>query len=76
MEDEVYPLMKFLVETVPFHELYWTGICKQAGLDALTPQSPPHADDYNFQVYDIADALSSIPAMPFWSFSPTSSRQS
>ncbi|CAN9087717.1 unnamed protein product [Alternaria alternata] len=57
MEDEVYPLMKFLVETVPFHELYWTGICKQAGLDALTPQSPPHADDYNFQVYDIADAL-------------------
>ncbi|KAG9193525.1 hypothetical protein G6011_03560 [Alternaria panax] len=57
MEDEVYPLMKSFVEKVPLHELYWVAICKEAGYDALKQTSWLQKDDYNFHIYDVADAL-------------------
>ncbi|KAL1799343.1 hypothetical protein ACET3X_003380 [Alternaria dauci] len=57
MEDEVYPVIKTFVESVPFHELYFAGICQEAGYDALKPRRSFHTDDYNSDVYDIADAL-------------------
>ena len=52
MEDEVYPLMKYLVESVPFHEVYFLAVAKEAGVD---PEAK--ADDNDFEAYGIADAL-------------------
>jgi hypothetical protein len=62
LEDEVYPLMKSFVEnssvdkhnfnSLSFHHRYWIGVSSEAGHNAISL-----SDDYDFDVYDIADAL-------------------
>ncbi|KAI4713823.1 hypothetical protein J4E89_001271 [Alternaria sp. Ai002NY15] len=57
MEYEVYPVIKHLVESVPFHEVYFLAIAKEAGADPQAKGWFCWSDDYNFKAYDIADAL-------------------
>ncbi|KAI4705545.1 hypothetical protein J4E81_000428 [Alternaria sp. BMP 2799] len=57
MHDEVYPVMKHLVESVPFHEVYFLAIAKEAGVDPQAKGWFGWWNDYNFEAYDIADAL-------------------
>jgi len=56
MHDEVYPVMKHLVESVPFHEVYFLAIAKEAG--GTTTTSKPTTSQ---------TPCSTTPVMASWS---------
>ncbi|KAI1563299.1 hypothetical protein PtrEW13061_012058, partial [Pyrenophora tritici-repentis] len=55
LEADVYPAYKHFNEMIPFHESYWVGICHSYNIDVLKKKSS--ADNYNYDAYDLADAL-------------------
>lgn len=55
LQAEIHPLIDSQGGNILFHEAYFAGLCHAVGIDRLAKMA--YNNDYNFDVYDIADAL-------------------